>query len=525
MDRLDLLEGAPGGVVGLEEDDIYSELELTQDWSPDNLEDGFSLSQVDSARVYASAAIDAIDIIPRPKFAPAGAKRAMRLGVFGKFLLGLSVLANLIAAEELRGGISVAEERRKLAITLSGSNLGNCVVNGNCFSSLPYTNSEVCEFTTDVAGVLSVSSFATEANWDKLTVGGVMYDGTDGPDGVSVAAGDTISWFSDSYVSMAGFEICIGAPCTATTNPSDDGSSGDLYCINGGSVQGVAGMCTCTGCNLGFGGPSCAVCAAGFSGSDCSTAEACVATTTATDVGSDGNFYCVNGGSIGGTAGQCTCTGCDTGFTGESCHSTLHTAADMDTLFNLVSSYSSSWSTSTNTGNNLMANGDSAVLSTVTFKCSDGTCADSERMLYSDDSFGEVRCSSDDATCVIDGEEQRRVIHVSGTGSGKVTIRAITIQNGHAQYSGGGIYASTMAAVDVKLCLFINCQSTSTSSYYGGGAIYASTSGTILNVYGTSFSGSVSGGAGSDIKASSATIIIHATCPVPYSHLVAAQGK
>jgi hypothetical protein len=30
MDRLDLLEGAPGGVVGLEEDDIYSELELTQ---------------------------------------------------------------------------------------------------------------------------------------------------------------------------------------------------------------------------------------------------------------------------------------------------------------------------------------------------------------------------------------------------------------------------------------------------------------------------------------------------------------
>jgi hypothetical protein len=82
-----------------------------------------------------------------------------------------------------------------------------------------------------------------------------------------------------------------------------------------------------------------------------------------------------------------------------------------------------------------------------------------------------------------------------------------------------------MASVDVKLCLFINCQSTSTSSYYGGGAIYASTSGTILNVYGTSFSGSVSGGAGNDIKASSATIIIHATCPVPYSHLVAAQGK
>jgi hypothetical protein len=83
-----------------------------------------------------------------------------------------------------------------------------------------------------------------------------------------------------------------------------------------------------------------------------------------------------------------------------------------------------------------------------------------------------------------------------------------------------------MAAVDVKLCLFINCQSTSTSSYYGGGAIYASTSGTMLNVYGTSFSGNMAaGGADNDIKASSATITIHATCPVPYSHVVAAQGK
>jgi hypothetical protein len=132
------------------------------DWSPDNLEDGFSLSQVYSARVHASAAIDAIDITPRPK-----SKRARRLGVFGKFLLGLSVLANLIAAEELRGGISVAEERRKLAITLSGSTLGNCAVDGPCFSSLSYTTNERCEFTTDVAGVLSVISFDTGENRQK----------------------------------------------------------------------------------------------------------------------------------------------------------------------------------------------------------------------------------------------------------------------------------------------------------------------------------------------------------------------
>jgi predicted outer membrane repeat protein len=105
-----------------------------------------------------------------------------------------------------------------------------------------------------------------------------------------------------------------------------------------------------------------------------------------------------------------------------------------------------------------------------------------------------------------------------------MTIRAITFQNGHTTSYGGGIYAYTAAVVDVKLCLFINCQSTSTYSSYGGGAIYASTA--ILNVYGTSFSGNMFAlGAGNDIKASSATITIHATCPVPYSHVVAAQGK
>ena len=36
-----------------------------------------------------------------------------------------------------------------------------------------------------------------ESGYDKLTVGGVMYDGTDGPDGVSVEAGDTVRMDAD----------------------------------------------------------------------------------------------------------------------------------------------------------------------------------------------------------------------------------------------------------------------------------------------------------------------------------------
>ena len=49
-------------------------------------------------------------------------------------------------------------------------------------------------------------------------------------------------------------------------------------------------------------------CAAGYSGFDCDTADPCVATPTITDDGTDGNFYCINGGTIGGTTGTCTCT-------------------------------------------------------------------------------------------------------------------------------------------------------------------------------------------------------------------------
>ena len=64
------------------------------------------------------------------------------------------------------------------------------------------------------------------------------------------------------------------------------------------------------------------LCDNGYSGTipNCSP-NACQATTTSTDDGSDGNFYCVNGGNIGGTTGSCFCT-CNDDWVGESCEST-----------------------------------------------------------------------------------------------------------------------------------------------------------------------------------------------------------
>ena len=130
---------------------------------------------------------------------------------------------------------------RKLGATLSGTSLGKCAVEGECFSSLDYDNGERCTFTITQTGPLIVVSFETEVDYDKLFVGGTAYSGTSGPDGVQVSAGDQITWESDSATADSGFEICVAYPCVASSGVADDGSDGNFYCINGGSVSGLNG--------------------------------------------------------------------------------------------------------------------------------------------------------------------------------------------------------------------------------------------------------------------------------------------
>ena len=103
--------------------------------------------------------------------------------------------------------------------------------------------------------------------------------------------------------------------CTASSTSSKDGSDGTFYCINGGTAGGTTGLCTCT-------------CSAGYSGTNCQTADACSASSTSSKDGSDGTFYCINGGITGGTTGSCTCTSCDTGYEGDNCHTAILCAAN-----------------------------------------------------------------------------------------------------------------------------------------------------------------------------------------------------
>jgi hypothetical protein len=67
---------------------------------------------------------------------------------------------------------------------------------------------QACTITAHEAVMLSVTAFSTESGYDRLTVNGVQYSGTSGPNGVQVAAGSTITFTSDGSVTSSGFEIC-----------------------------------------------------------------------------------------------------------------------------------------------------------------------------------------------------------------------------------------------------------------------------------------------------------------------------
>jgi hypothetical protein len=194
---------------------------------------------------------------------------------------------------------------------------------------------------------------------------------------------------------------------------------------------------------------------------------------------------------------------------------------NMDGLFNTVSNYVGYYAD--NTGNSIMANGNTAVLAVGSYKCSEGTCARSDIMLATYGLNGEVKCVEDNASCVLDGENARRVMNVWGTGSGTLILRALTFDKAYAG-NGGGVNIGSGAIVDLELCIFSNNRATDSDN--GGGAILVESSGTSVNAYGTSFSGNTAdSGNGDDIYRHYGTITIHNTCPSPYSSNTPIQGK
>ena len=93
--------------------------------------------------------------------------------------------------------------------------------------------------------------------------------------------------------------------CTATTDESKkDGKDGEYYCINGGTMSVDTQRLRAPVHGL----------QAGSKANHCEDRKICTNTTDTTKTtGADGKFYCINGGTVGGFAGSCTCTGCNEG--------------------------------------------------------------------------------------------------------------------------------------------------------------------------------------------------------------------
>jgi len=145
---------------------------------------------------------------------------------------------------------------------------GPCVLDAaGCVSSpnFPsnYGSNERCTIGPNF-GTITVESFDTENNWDKLFVDGTTYMGSNGPAGVN-AVGD-ITWNSDGSVSKKGWKICGPVPTPAPAPPAP-APSGPTPCT--GPDCNIPG-CTGDDCNIPGGpctGPDCNI--PGCTGDDC----------------------------------------------------------------------------------------------------------------------------------------------------------------------------------------------------------------------------------------------------------------
>lgn len=183
-----------------------------------------------------------------------------------------------------------------------------------------YTYECQVEAHPQMAGTIRVLS-STDPKCQCPTCTASSDETKDGSDGeLYCVNGGTVSGTFDGTTDTCACTSCndgysgdnceIADPCTATTEDlGADGTNGEYYCINGGTVTGTTGNCLCSGCNPGW----------EDNGGSCHVPLDCVASTDPAKDGSDGQFYCVNGGTIGGQTEACTCTGCNTGWGGDSC--------------------------------------------------------------------------------------------------------------------------------------------------------------------------------------------------------------
>eukprot|EP00040_Diaphanoeca_grandis_P009454 m.48919 g.48919 ORF g.48919 m.48919 type:complete len:467 (-) comp20889_c0_seq1:107-1507(-) len=94
---------------------------------------------------------------------------------------------------------------------------------GDCVQDYAqYHNRESCTISMKQSGYISSDIFRTEPGYDFVTINGVGYSGTDGPDNVFVSLGEQILWESDNTTTDLGWRLCFATtahkPATTATD-------------------------------------------------------------------------------------------------------------------------------------------------------------------------------------------------------------------------------------------------------------------------------------------------------------------
>ena len=132
---------------------------------------------------------------------------------------------------------------------------GDCFYSPGYYEGSNYGNYDACVISPLQSGWLDVMEFDIEyhssCSWDRFNVGGSLYCGTDGPQGVPVTTSSSITFYADAFVTDVGAHICLTQASPAPTPPPPPTSlptpAPTMTCDTATGFSIVTGGCTACG--------------------------------------------------------------------------------------------------------------------------------------------------------------------------------------------------------------------------------------------------------------------------------------
>ena len=167
-------------------------------------------------------------------------------------------------------------------------------------------------------------------------------------------------------------------------------------------------------------------------------------------------------------------------------------------------------------GTDKMTNGDTVKVNSGTY--TPGSVHTVNSVFWLTNRWGTIRCEDLRLSCILDGNNKRRVMGVGGLSSW-LTLTGLVFEDGFrpdywtesAAEDGAGLYAEDGARIELIVCSFRNNEAGS-----AGGGIFVKSSSSDVRLYGVEFDGnSVSDGAESgDIRENSGDVTVNSYCNV-----------